>query len=114
VGIFSDAGSELYGGVSINQLNLQHNFGNVGYWVRQSRQRKGVATRAVRIIASYGFDVLKLTRLEIVAALDNRASRGVAEKVGAAFECIARNRLVVDGHAVPAAVYSLVPAQNDF
>jgi RimJ/RimL family protein N-acetyltransferase len=109
LGAFAPDGMELYGGISINQLNVQHNFGNVGYWVRESRQRQGVATRAVRTIAAYGFDQLKLTRLEIVAAVDNRPSRSVAEKVGAQFECIARNRLIVNGRPRAAAVYSLIP-----
>ena len=109
VGVFASDGADVLGGIAINQLNRKHNFGNIGYWVRQSRQRRGVATRAVRTIAAYGFNDLRLTRLEIVAAVDNRASRGVAEKVGAVFECIARNRLVVRGEARAAAVYSLTP-----
>ena len=109
LGIFWADGAEFCGGVSINQLNRQNNFGNIGYWVRQSLQGRGIATRAVRIIANFGFDVLKLTRLEIVAAVENHASRGVAEKAGAKFECIARNRLLVNGCPTAAAVYSLVP-----
>ena len=72
------------------RINQQHNFGNIGYWVRESCQRRGIATRAVRAIADYGFNKLKLTRLEIVAAVDSRASRDVAERAGAIFECIAR------------------------
>lgn len=111
VGIFAEDGKEPLGGIGINQLNRQHNLGNIGYWVRESRQRRGVATRAVRMMARYGFDCLQLTRLEIVAAVDNRVSRAVAEKAGAVFECIARNRLVVDGKPLSAAVYSLTPEQ---
>jgi hypothetical protein len=34
----------------------------------------------------------------------------VAEKVGAQFECIARNRLVIHGVPVAAAVHSFVPS----
>jgi RimJ/RimL family protein N-acetyltransferase len=94
-------------------LRWQHNFGNIGYWVRQSRQQQGVATRAVRTIAAYGFSCLELTRLEIVAAVDNGPSRAVAEKVGAVFECVARNRLIVNGHPVAAAVYSLTPGSKE-
>lgn len=109
VGIFSENGDEFFGGISINQLNRMHNFGNIGYWVRQSCQRKGIATRAVRLMAAHGFNQLGLTRLEIVAAVDNSASRGVAEKAGAVFECVARNRLVLNGSPIAAAVYSLVP-----
>jgi RimJ/RimL family protein N-acetyltransferase len=109
VGIF-DAGEEVLGGVGINQLNRTHAIGNVGYWVRESRQRRGVATCAVRLMSRYGFDVLGLSRLEIVAAVDNPASRAVAQKAGAVFECIARNRLLVAGRPIRAAVYSLTPA----
>lgn len=111
VGIFAVDGVRLYGGIAINQLNVEHNFGNIGYWVAQPHQRAGVATRAVRLISRYGFEKLKLTRLEIVAAVENRASRAVAEKSGAVFECIARNRLVVQGSPAPAAVYSIIPGQ---
>jgi len=113
-GVFSTDTNDLLGGIAINQLNRNHNFGNVGYWVRQSQQRKGVASQAVTAIANYGFQELKLTRLEIVVAEDNRASRRIAEKVGAVFECIARNRLIIRGTPYAAAIYSLLPEQSAF
>ena len=111
VGLFSAADGGLLGGVSINQLNRTHNFGNIGYWVRQTRQRQGIASRAVLSIAEFGFGKLGLTRLEIVVAEGNGPSRRVAQKAGAAFEAVARNRLVVRGTPRPAAVYSLIPSQ---
>lgn len=107
-GIFS-ADGELAGVVSINNLHEDHHSGNVGYWVRTSKTRQGLASAAVKAIVPYGFQVLKLVRLEIVAAESNTASRRVAEKVGARFECIARNRLVIHGQPAAAAVYSLIP-----
>lgn len=110
-GIFAAEGGELLGGVGINQLNREHNFGNVGYWVRETRQRCGIASKAVGIVAQYGFREIKLSRLEIVIAETNQASRRLAEKIGATFECVARNRLVIRGQPCAAAVYSLVPGQ---
>lgn len=109
VGIYSEDGQVLYGGVAICQIEPLHNTANLGYWVRESMQHKGIGTHAARAMAAFGFDTLKLTRLEIVAAVDNCASRSVAEKIGATFECIARNRLVLHRTPVAAAVYSLVP-----
>jgi len=114
IGVFSPEGEVLLGGVSIHQLSVQHNVASIGYWVRQSRQGQGIATRAVQVLAGYGFTELKFTRLEIVAQVNNHASRRVAEKVGAKFECIAQNRLVVRGQPVAGAVYSLVPGRNGF
>ena len=109
VGVFSEDCSILYGGVAINQIDPLHNSGNIGYWVRESLQRQGIATRAARAMAVFGFETLKLTRLEIVAAENNLASRAVAEKLGATLECVARNRLLVRGVPLAAAVYSLIP-----
>jgi len=102
------------GGIAINQINRRQNFGNIGYWVRQACQRQGIATRGAQAIAEYGFGQLKLTRLEIVAPESNAPSRRVAEKVGAVFECIARNRVMVHGKPERAAIYSLVPGQCGF
>lgn len=69
-----------------------------------------IAIRAVRAMAACGFGTLKFTRLEIVAAVDYRPSRGVAEKAGAVFECVACNRIVFHDLPLAAAVYSLVPS----
>lgn len=111
MGIFAPDGTSLYGGIAVNQINWRWNLGNIGYWVRESCQRRGIALRAVRAIARFGFDYLKLTRLEIVVAIGNTPSRRVAEKIGATFECVARNRLVLNEKPVDATVYSLIPGQ---
>lgn len=106
-----DAGDgEFLGGAGLNQRNRSHNFMNLGYWVRSSRQRRRIAARATRTVAAFGFEKVGLNRIEIIAELDNLASRRVAETVGAHFEGIGRNRLVAFGRAVDAALYSLVPA----
>jgi len=113
VGVFSADGRTFYGGVAINQIRREDNLGNLGYWIRQGHQRQGLASGAATMMACHGFHALGLTRLEIVAAETNLASRGVAEKIGAEFECIARNRLILHGRPVAAAVYSLVPESFD-
>jgi ribosomal-protein-serine acetyltransferase len=97
------------GGIGLNQFNREHNFCDLGFWVRESRQRQGIASRAARAVTAFGFRELTLTRIEIVIAEGNILSRRVAEKLGATFECVARNRLVSTGVPLAAAVYSLIP-----
>ena len=101
---------EVIGSVDINQINRDQNFGNIGYWVATAHSGKGIATAAVKLVAQFGFTEVGFARLEIVALTENVASRRVAEKVGAKFECIARSRLVRWGKSHDAAVYSLLPA----
>jgi len=107
---FDASTAQFLGSAGLNQRNRPHNFMNLGYWVRTSRQGNAIAVRAARLVAAFGFRQVGLTRIEIVAALNNHASRRVAEKSGAAFEAVARNRIVDRGNAVDAAVYALVPA----
>jgi RimJ/RimL family protein N-acetyltransferase len=59
---------------------------NVGYRVRTGHTGQGIATVAVWLIAQFAFEDLGLQRLELLIALDNPASRRVAEKVGATLE----------------------------
>jgi ribosomal-protein-serine acetyltransferase len=108
-GIFDPESTQVWGGVGINQINRMYNFGNLGFWVRASRVRHGVAVAAARLAAGFAFREVGLTRVEIVALVDNIGSRRVAEKLGATFECVARNRLVHNGVAFDAAVLSLIP-----
>ena len=90
-------------------MELVNGFANLGYWIRQSRQRQGLAVDVVAILAKFGFETLGLTHIELVAATDNVPSRRVAEKAGAQFKCVARNRLLIRGVPLAAAVYSFVP-----
>jgi RimJ/RimL family protein N-acetyltransferase len=99
---------ELIGSIALNHWQSENGMANVGYWVRQSHQERGVATAAVRLLCRHALRVTELTRLEIVIAADNHASRRVAEKAGAQFEGIARRRLTLRGEPLDAAIYALV------
>jgi len=105
-----DADSDTFcGAISLNQRNREHNFLNLGYWVRASLQRRGVARRATRLALGFAFDVIGVTRVEIVTAPDNLASQALAASVGAQFEGIARNRMIVSGRPFDALVYAAIP-----
>ncbi len=110
--IVERAAGDVLGCAGINQINQLHQFGNLGYWVRADRTGHGLALAAARLVAQFAFRELKLLRLEIVVRVDNRASRRVAEKLGCQFECVARNRLLADGQAHHAALYSLLPSDS--
>jgi RimJ/RimL family protein N-acetyltransferase len=102
----------LLGACGLNAIDLGHRRANLGYWVRASAEGRGVATEAARRVAAWAFAHTALRRLEIVAAVGNRASQRVAEKVGAQREGIARSRLLVHGVPHDAVVYAIVRPQN--
>lgn len=109
MGIFCTTTGQLLGGAGINQLSPHHRYGNIGYWVRQSRQGCGIARQAVALLRDFGFRQLGLFRLEIVMGIGNSASEAVAIAAGATFECRARNRIFLHGQPIDTLIYSLVP-----
>ncbi len=108
--ILDKASGAYLGGCGLNWLNPAYKLANLGYWVRSSQTRRGVATEAARLLARFGFRELRLNRIEIVVAVGNLPSQRVAEKAGARREGILRNRLEVAGQPTEAIMFSLVPA----
>jgi ribosomal-protein-serine acetyltransferase len=107
-GVFDRNDGRFLGGVGLNFINRIHQFGNLGYWVRTSAAGRGIATRATRLVARFGFEELGLHRIEILAAVANIASQRVAEKIGAVRECVMRKRLLIGNEPHDAVMFSLV------
>jgi len=108
-GIFDTEDGKLLGGCGINAVDKIHRYANLGYWVRTSRLGQGIATTATRLLAKWGFDTLKLKRIEIVVDTRNQGSLRVAEKSGAKKEGVLRNRLILYDKFYDAVMHSLIP-----
>ena len=103
-----DGADRLLGGCGLNQIRPEHRVANLGYWVRTSATRRGVATAAVAKLAEFAFGETDLARLEIVVDLQNVASHRVALKSGALREGVAHDRLYSHGASHDAVVYALL------
>jgi ribosomal-protein-serine acetyltransferase len=108
-GIFEAGDGTLLGGCGLNQVSKLNDSANLGYWVRTSRAGQGIATAATLLLAKWGFETLKLTRIEILVATGNARSLRVAEKAGAKREGVLRNRLKINDNLSDAVMHSLVP-----
>lgn len=112
-GIFRPDATTFVGVAGLNQFNRVNNFCNLGYWVRATAQRQGAGRATIAALAQHAFNALKLTRLEIVVADGNAASLALAHSSGAAYECLAANRLMLHGQPVAAHVLAMLsPLRN--
>lgn len=100
------------GGCGINQVRGRDHLANLGYWVRASAARRGVASAATRALAAFGFRDLGLARIEIYMSVENARSRAVAEKCGAHFEGVMRSRIQLYDRRHDARLYSLLPGDG--
>ncbi len=111
-GIFDTKDGAFIGGCGINGISKTMHHANLGYWVRTSRIGQGIAPAATRLLAKWGFDVLKLKRIEVLVAVGNEKSLRAAQKAGAKREGVLRNRLILHDKAQDAVMHSLIP--DDF
>ncbi len=108
-----DENDELIGVAGVNQIDVTNRVGNLGYWVRADRTRQGVASAAARLAAKRAVEERNLNRFQITMSVDNEPSRRTAERLGATFEGIARNALLLHNRFHDARVYSLMASELD-
>ena len=106
--IYESASRRLLGTISLRFY--RNEIAEVGYDLLPSGRGRGVATRAVRLVAAWAFDQLGVQRVELRTHPDNHASQRVAERAGFTREGIERSsrRLYDERH--DCVVYSLLPA----
>ncbi len=89
---------------------LYHDWRNlrteIGYWLREDRQGRGIMTRAVTALVDFAFVNLGLNRVEIRAATDNRRSRAVPERLGFVQEGVLREAAWLNDHFIDLVVYA--------
>ena len=79
----------------------------LGYWLVPAARGQGLATTGARMLCKWGFDALRLTRIELSVLPENVASRRVVQRLGAVSEGLRHNSHEVDGLGHDMAIYSL-------
>ncbi|MEW6401048.1 MAG: GNAT family protein [Chloroflexota bacterium] len=103
----------LLGACGLSHIHPVYFYCNLGYWVRTSQRGRGIAGRAARLVARFGFKELRLVRVEVVVAVGNETSLRVAEKIGAQREGVLRNRVIVRNDLHDAVMFSFIPKDLD-
>jgi ribosomal-protein-serine acetyltransferase len=62
----------------------------IGYWLSESFQKKGIITESLRTLINYAFEELEMNRIEIRCAVGNIASKNIPQRLGFQLEGIER------------------------
>ncbi|MEU7058873.1 GNAT family protein [Streptomyces sp. NPDC046197] len=85
------------GHIGFNDIRQAQRIAVIGYWVLPEARGQGVATRALRLAARWGFDELGMHRLELDHAVGHEVSCRVAQKCGFLAEGILRGSIFEAG-----------------
>lgn len=99
---------DIIGNCSFNSINHDTKCVEVGYWVSQHHQGKGIATRVVQALTHIAFDQYQMEKVQLSAAVDNHASRAVATRCGMTLEGILSHQENIDGRLLSHAIYGLL------
>lgn len=100
---------EVLGTVGLHGIDPASGRCSAGYWVARHARRRGVATRALRLLARYAFGELGVRRIELWIEPENETSIGVAEALGFQREGLLRSFTVVSDRRRDMLMYSLLP-----
>jgi RimJ/RimL family protein N-acetyltransferase len=81
----------------------------IGYWVAAEARRRGVASRAVRLLSTWALTNLGILRLQLVTHVDNVASQGVAERAGFTREGVLRSYATMGCGLADVVMFSMLP-----
>jgi ribosomal-protein-serine acetyltransferase len=89
-----------------NRIDGVNRSAQIGYWLAAEAQGRGIASRCVAALVSYGFAKRDLHRQVIACAEGNTASAAVAERCGFRFEGVARDAEWLYDHFVSHRIYA--------
>ncbi len=98
---------KIIGMLGYNEIDRSNRGGFIGYWLSESHTGRGIMTQSCRSLINYGFSELNLNRQGIGAAVENRASRSIPERLGLALEGIERDAEWLYDHFVDHAFYAI-------
>ena len=103
---------ELVGTVGIRGRGSRNRQIEIGYWIAENMQGRGIVTRSCRVLIDYMFERLNMNRVVIRASADNVRSRGIPHRLGFTLEGIERQSELLYGDTFQdMAVYSMLASE---
>jgi ribosomal-protein-serine acetyltransferase len=99
---------EIVGVAGFNSINWSNNTAYIGYWLGEQYQGKGIMTKVVEALINYAFNHLHLNKVEVRAAVENKKSRSIPERLGFVNEGSIRQAEWLYDHYVDHTVYGVL------
>ena len=102
---------KMVGTCGFTSFNTVSDSAEVGYVINPDYWGKGIASEALERVLQFGFEELKLHRIEAKFMLENERSRSVMERVGMTFEGYHREAMLVKGVYITYGVCSILASE---
>jgi ribosomal-protein-serine acetyltransferase len=96
------------GSIGYNLIDWSNRKTDIGYWLGAEFLGRGIMTKACRALVEHAFGELRLNRVEIYCAVENRRSRRIPERLGFFEEGTHRQAEWVHDHFKDLVLYSML------
>jgi ribosomal-protein-serine acetyltransferase len=103
--------NQIVGSLSFTRLNMRHKKGELGYWLSQPLQGKGLMTESCIKFIDFAFSELKLHRIEIRVLSDNEKSKGIPLRLGFQKEGTLRQAIWLNNRYHDMEIFGLLASQ---
>jgi ribosomal-protein-serine acetyltransferase len=103
--------NQIVGSLSFTCLNMRHKKGELGYWLSQTLQGKGLITESCVRFIDYAFQELDLHRIEIRVLSDNEKSKGIPLRLGFQKEGVLRQAIWLNKRYHDMEIFGLLNSQ---
>lgn len=82
--------NEITGLLGFKDTDKENKKTEIGYWISEKFQKRGIVTRSVERICNFAFHNLQMNRIQIKCAVGNSASEKIPQRLGFQYEGIER------------------------
>ncbi len=90
--------NQFAGLIGFKDTDRQNKKTEIGYWLSENFQGKGIVTRAVIRLCDFAFEKLQLNRIQIKCAVGNEKSKAIPKRLGFIFEGVERDGELLSGN----------------
>ena len=99
---------EIVGRIGVYKIDNQNKIGEIGYWLIENLQGKGIVTSSCKALIQFCFNDLKLNRIEIKCGTENLKSKSIPEKLNFTHEGIIRQGELLYDRFIDLNLYALL------
>jgi ribosomal-protein-serine acetyltransferase len=105
--------TQYIGMCGFNTIDNNSRRGQIGYWISQEFEGKGIVRECVKCLVEYAFNQMGLNRIEIICGVENQRSRKLPETLGFTAESTMKEYEFLYDHFHDCVMYRLLKREYE-
>jgi ribosomal-protein-serine acetyltransferase len=106
--------AKMVGRVGVYKIDNQNKIGEIGYWLVEDAQGKGIITKTCKALTDFCFTDLQLNRIEIKCGTENIRSKLIPERLNFTHEGIIRQGELLYDKFIDLNLFSLIKKNKNY